>query len=125
MRYRLIPLLLLLATAVSAQELLTPEMLWSLKRVNPEAVSSDGRYLYYTSRQVDWKTEKSSYELEKPISKGTGQYKTTIGFIDIYCMASYAVEKYGYSGDPDDILHLKDYTGEYDIAARELTIKPD
>jgi len=61
MRYRLIPLLLLLATAVSAQELLTPEMLWSLKRVNPEAVSNDGRYLYYTSRQVDWKTEKSTY----------------------------------------------------------------
>ena len=72
MRYRLIPLLLMLAIAASAQELLTPEMLWSLKRVNPEAVSNDGRYLYYTSRQIDWKTEKSTYKHYRvDIAEGT------------------------------------------------------
>ena len=35
-------------------------MLWSLKRVSAEGISADGGSLYYASKQVDVKTEKST-----------------------------------------------------------------
>lgn len=59
MKKLMIPLLLL-ATAANAQDRMTPELLWSLKRVGAEGVSEDGKYLYYSSRQYDWKTEKGT-----------------------------------------------------------------
>jgi len=59
MKNRLLPFLLLLVTAASAQERMTPELLWSLHRVSADGVSKDGKYLYYSSKIVDWKTEKS------------------------------------------------------------------
>lgn len=48
-----------LATA-SAQSKMTPEMLWSLKRVSANTLSADGRNVYITSRQYDIKTEKGN-----------------------------------------------------------------
>ena len=59
MKYTLLPLLMLLAGTAFAQNHMTPEMLWSLHRVNGTDVSKDGKYVYYTSKMVDWKTEKS------------------------------------------------------------------
>jgi dipeptidyl aminopeptidase/acylaminoacyl peptidase len=52
-------LLLFFTAAAFAQERMTPELLWSLHRVSGNGVSRDGRYVYYTSKTVDWKTEKS------------------------------------------------------------------
>ncbi len=56
----MLPMLLLFVTAAQAQDRMTPEILWSLHRVSGEAVSRDGRFVYYSSRTTDWKSEKSS-----------------------------------------------------------------
>jgi len=57
---------------------MTPEMLWSLHRVNGTDVSKDGKYVYYTSKSVDWKTEKSvvsQYRID--LDNGTRKEWTT------------------------------------------------
>ncbi|MCD6062534.1 MAG: family peptidase, partial [Flavipsychrobacter sp.] len=59
MKYLLLPFLLV-STYCQAQDKMTPELLWSLKRVSGINVSDDGKTLYYSSRQIDWKTEKST-----------------------------------------------------------------
>jgi dipeptidyl aminopeptidase/acylaminoacyl peptidase len=51
----------LLSTADAvAQKRMTPEVLWGLHRVSGNSVSNDGRYVYYSSKTVNWKTEKST-----------------------------------------------------------------
>ncbi|MBC7555078.1 MAG: S9 family peptidase [Taibaiella sp.] len=60
MKYKLLPLALLLSASLMAQERLTPEMLWSLKRVSADGMSRDGKFLFYSSKTIDWKTEKST-----------------------------------------------------------------
>ncbi len=60
MKLKFIPACLLMAASAFAQDKMTPEMLWSLKRVSAEGVSKDGKYLYFASKSTDWKTEKST-----------------------------------------------------------------
>jgi dipeptidyl aminopeptidase/acylaminoacyl peptidase len=60
MKYILLPLFALSAMGLKAQERMTPELLWSLRRVNGDAVSKDGKYLYYSTKAADWKTDKSA-----------------------------------------------------------------
>jgi dipeptidyl aminopeptidase/acylaminoacyl peptidase len=60
MRKILLSCCLLAAGMATAQQRLTPEMLWSLKRVSAEGLSPDGRQLYYSSRTYDMATEKST-----------------------------------------------------------------
>ncbi len=60
MKRILIPLLLLCSNAIFAQSVMTPELLWSLKRVGIQDVSLNGKKVYYSARQYDWKTEKSA-----------------------------------------------------------------
>lgn len=74
MKRTLLPLLLLLAQTVSAQDRMTPELLWSLHRVSGNGVSRDGKYVYYSSKTVDWKTEKSVTHQYK-ISLNDGEKK--------------------------------------------------
>lgn len=62
MKKLLLPLLLI-NTLVSAQDRMTPEMLWSLKHVSGEGISNDGKMVYYASRTYDIKTEKSATKL--------------------------------------------------------------
>lgn len=62
MKRILIPLLLLCSNAIYAQNVMTPELLWSLKRVGIQDVSRDGKTVYFSTRQYDWKTEKSTTE---------------------------------------------------------------
>jgi dipeptidyl aminopeptidase/acylaminoacyl peptidase len=57
---RIIILLLLTAFNAVAQDRMTPELLWSLKRVSVDDLSTDSKYIYYSSKQYDWKTEKST-----------------------------------------------------------------
>ena len=52
--------LLLGALRTNAQERMTPELLWSLKRVSADGLSNSGKTLYYSVKQVDWQTEKST-----------------------------------------------------------------
>lgn len=59
MKYRFIPLALLFAVTAYGQEVMTPELLWSLHRVTGDGVSNNGKSVYYSTKTVDWKTEKS------------------------------------------------------------------
>lgn len=54
-------LIILLFASVNAmaQDHMTPEMLWSLKRVGGDGVSADGKTVFFSSRKYDWKTETS------------------------------------------------------------------
>lgn len=54
-----LPVLLLAAATLHAQNHMTPEMLWGLHRVSGTDVSKDGKYVYYSTKTTDWKTEKS------------------------------------------------------------------
>jgi dipeptidyl aminopeptidase/acylaminoacyl peptidase len=45
---------------VQAQDKMTPELLWSLKRVTADGMAPDKKHVYFSSKQVDWKTEKST-----------------------------------------------------------------
>ena len=60
MKNILIPVLLLASIGVNAQNRMTPEMLWSLKRVSGEGVSANGERIYYAAKQYDWRTEKAT-----------------------------------------------------------------
>lgn len=63
MKRFLLPLFLAVAFNSTAQDRMTPELLWSLKRVSGEGLSSDGKLLYYSTRTYDVKTEKSTQKL--------------------------------------------------------------
>ncbi len=52
--------LLLVSASVFAQNRMTPETLWSLKRVSGDGVSASGKTVYYTSRSYSVETEKST-----------------------------------------------------------------
>lgn len=55
------PLLLACCSVVAtAQNRMTPETLWGLHRVSGNSISKDGRFVYYSSKTVNWKTEKST-----------------------------------------------------------------
>lgn len=55
-----------------SQSLMTEELLWSLGRVHGEAVSRDGKYLYYTVTKYDKESNKSQTQLYMtPIQGGT------------------------------------------------------
>lgn len=51
---------LLSVATTYAQRRMTPELLWSLHRVSGSGVSTDGKYVYFSSKSIDWKTEKST-----------------------------------------------------------------
>lgn len=51
---------LLAALPALAQDQMTPELLWSLKRVSADGLSASGKTLYYSVKQVDWKSERST-----------------------------------------------------------------
>ncbi|HTN47523.1 MAG TPA: S9 family peptidase [Flavipsychrobacter sp.] len=59
MKKLFIPLVLLSVTAF-AQNRMTPDLLWSLKRVSGDGVSASGKTVYYTSRSYNVETEKST-----------------------------------------------------------------
>jgi len=59
MKITLLPLCLLMAFGAAAQERMTPETLWSLHRVSADGISRNGRYVFYSTKTVDWRTEKT------------------------------------------------------------------
>lgn len=48
---------------LASQDVMTPELLWSLGRVNGETVSKDGEYVYYTVTRYDLEKNKSNVSL--------------------------------------------------------------
>jgi dipeptidyl aminopeptidase/acylaminoacyl peptidase len=52
-------MMMIIGASVSAQDVMTPELLWSLRRVTGEGISKDGKSAYYSTKTVDWKSEKS------------------------------------------------------------------
>ncbi|HRO43615.1 MAG TPA: S9 family peptidase, partial [Flavipsychrobacter sp.] len=74
MKKLFLPLLLLAALCGNAQDRMTTEMLWSLKRVGGEGISPDGKSVYYSTRTYDIKTEKSTSKLYS-LDVKTGQRK--------------------------------------------------
>ena len=60
MKRKLLPVLLLLSASTFAQqERMSPELLWSVRKVSAEGMTTDGKYAFYSSKSTDWKTEKS------------------------------------------------------------------
>ncbi len=82
MKSRLLLASLLLGGSLSAQERLTPEMLWSLGRVSVEGLSESGKTLYYGVSYTDWKTEKrKTTHYRMPLAAGTAaESKTGDGY---------------------------------------------
>lgn len=50
-------------TSISAQNVMTPELLWKLKRISGGVVSSDGNYVLYTQRSFDITENKGNTEI--------------------------------------------------------------
>ncbi len=70
--------LLIGANAIAQNELMTPEKLWSLHRVTGEGISNNGRSVYYSTKTVDWKTEKSVvHHYKMNVMDGTKKEWTT------------------------------------------------
>ena len=57
MKKLVLSFLLLAAVNSYAQDRMTPELLWKLKRIAPISMSPDGKSVYYGSKQYDMKTE--------------------------------------------------------------------
>ena len=73
-------LMLCSALAFGQSQRMTPETLWSLHRVSGNEVSKNGKYVYYSSKTVDWHTEKSTvHQYRLNLEDGTRKEFTTEG----------------------------------------------
>ena len=142
MKKIILPLLLLAAGAVHAQDRMTPELLWTLHRVSGDGISASGRYVFYTSKEVDWKTEKSVlHHYRVNVADGTKKEWTTEAGKTVtqrYDNAWYATyENFLYeSNDSGSTWHeiyngLKDAdnvwvspNGKYIAYSKEVLVKP-
>ncbi|MCB0699926.1 MAG: S9 family peptidase [Chitinophagales bacterium] len=72
MKNLILPVLLCIGITSAAQDVMTPELLWSLKRVGVQGISDDGRTVYYSARQYDW-TNETSTSNQYSLNIGTGE----------------------------------------------------
>lgn len=80
MKKNLLLVLLLSAVGATGQKRMTPEKLWSLHRVSGNSVSADGKHLYYSTKTVNWKTEKSTgHQYRLNLEDGTRDEWTSEG----------------------------------------------
>ncbi len=75
MKRLLLPILLLITNISIAQNVMTPELLWSLRRVGAQGLNDRGDILYYSARQYDWTTEASTTEYFSMSVNGGGKQK--------------------------------------------------
>ena len=54
---------LILSCITMAQNILTPELMWKLKRVNGGSISSDGRYVLFEVKSFEMETNKGNNEI--------------------------------------------------------------
>lgn len=59
MKGKILTTMIIATSSVMAQNVMSPELLWSLNRVSPIGLSADGSKVYYNSKKIDFKTEKS------------------------------------------------------------------
>lgn len=132
-------LLLIVSTSVFAQNRMTPEMLWSLKRVSGDGVSTSGKTVYYTVRSYDVAAEKSTakkYALN--MNTGDARELTDKNIFQKEKDVWYAMdEKYIYSSrdfgrtwqvfynEVDGIDHVRvSPDGNYIAFSKEVLVKP-
>src|SRR5688572_1733726 len=60
MKRLLLPFFFAAAIIANAQDRMTPELLWSLKRVSGEGMHPNGRTIYYSATTYNVKTEQST-----------------------------------------------------------------
>ena len=78
MKRTLLPLLLFIAFTAVAQDRMTPEILWSLHRLSADGMSRNGKHVFYSTKTVDWKTEKSvTHQYRLDVQQGTRREWTT------------------------------------------------
>lgn len=60
MKKKLLSAALIASSTVMAQNVMTPELLWSLYRVNANTLSADGKSVFYSTKKYDIKSEKGT-----------------------------------------------------------------
>jgi len=128
---------------LQAQDHMTPELLWSLKRVTVEGMSPDKKHVYFSSKLVDWKTETSTVTHYK-INIANGQ-QTKVAMPDgkkiierregtWYATDDNTLYKSEDNGDTWNIVYhgLTDFdnvwvspNGKYLAYSKEVLIKPE
>lgn len=111
---------------MNAQQLMTPEILWTLKKVGVQAVSPDQSSVIYKVGQVDLKTEKTKNEsyFFNAINQQTSK-------IDFGKKALVQWDKNGIYAQEGDVIYLskdqgKSWTEFYKIGnADNIVISPD
>lgn len=58
MKKQILSVALMASGTAMAQNMMTPELLWSLNRVSANALSADGKSVFYSSKKYDIKSEK-------------------------------------------------------------------
>lgn len=74
MKKQIVAIAAMACSGVSAQNKMTPELLWSLNRVSASALSADGKSVYISSKKYDLKTEKGK-TTQSVVSIASGKKK--------------------------------------------------
>lgn len=127
MKKNLLLILLLSAVGASGQKRMTPEKLWSLHRVSGNSVSTDGKHLYYSTKTVNWKTEKStSHQYRLNLEDGNRDEWTAEGknIVQRYPNAWYAyTDNYLYKSTDNGNTWSEIYNGLQ--GAENVWVSPD
>ncbi len=127
MKKNLLLILLLSAVGVSGQKRMTPEKLWSLHRVSGNSVSTDGKHLYYSTKTVNWKTEKSTgHQYRLNLEDGNRDEWTAEGknIVQRYTNAWYAyTDNYLYKSTDNGNTWSEIYNGLQ--GAENVWVSPD
>ncbi len=127
MKNKLLLLLLLSAVGAMGQKRMTPEKLWSLHRVSGNSVSTDGKHLYYSTKTVNWKTEKSTvHQYRLNLEDGTRDEWTAEGktIVQRYPNAWYAyTDNYLYKSADNGNTWTEIYNGL--LGAENVWVSPD
>lgn len=111
---------------MNAQQLMTPEILWTLKKVGVQAVSPDQSSLIYKVGQVDLKTEKTNSE-----SYFLNAINNQASKIDLGKKALIQWDKNGLYAQEGDVIYVskdagKTWTNFYTIGEVDnIVISPD
>lgn len=111
---------------MNAQQLMTPEILWTLKKVGVQAVSPDQSSLIYKVGQVDLKTEKTNSE-----SYFLNAINNQASKIDLGKQALIQWDKNGLYAQEGDVIYVskdagKTWTNFYTIGEVDnIVISPD
>lgn len=117
------------ALPATSQDVMTPELLWSLKRVGVQDVSKDGKTVYYSTRKYDWKSEKSAvsnYALNVKTGKSTeAKYAGDKKVIQRSSGLWYAKDDNGLYSSYDNGKSWKSFYNDLPEGAENVQVSPD